>query len=194
MKNRLNLGLVIVIIGVLIFAPLARAGNFEMTPVVQSELEKEKAVIASWAADPVIIKAVQLQNKKGPIPGMTNDSWRLTRRSDPLIKALEENPAGRFLKAKVAAKESIFNKAFLNAAKGEKVAFLEKTTSYIHKGMPKFDVPFTQGKSWEGMPEFDESSQTYSIQISTPVLSKGQPIGVLIVGIFLSYLEKINKK
>jgi hypothetical protein len=125
---------------------------------------------------------------------MDNDTWKTTRRSDPVIMAFQDNPAGRYLKAKLEQEGSVFNEAFLSASKGEKVAFVEKTTSYIHKGKPKFDVPFTTGKSWQGEPEFDESSQTYAVQISTPVLSDGKPIGVLVVGVNLSYLEKFKKQ
>jgi hypothetical protein len=174
--------------------PMAHAGTFEITPAVQGQLDKEKAMIMSWASDPIIVKEVQLQNKKGPIPGMNNDTWKTTRRSDPVIKAFQDNPAGRFLKAKLDQDGSVFNEAFLSASKGEKVAFVEKTTSYIHKGNPKFDVPFTTGKTWQGEPGFDESSQTYAVQISTPVLSDGKPIGVLVVGVNLSYLEKFKKQ
>ena len=173
---------------------VAHAGNFEITPAVQGQLDKEKTAIVSWASDPVIVKEVQLQNKKGPLPGMDNDTWKTTRRSDPVIMAFQDNPAGRYLKAKLEQEGSVFNEAFLSASKGEKVAFVEKTTSYIHKGKPKFDVPFTTGKSWQGEPEFDESSQTYAVQISTPVLSDGKPIGVLVVGVNLSYLEKFKKQ
>ncbi|MBI1823328.1 MAG: hypothetical protein HY200_01850 [Nitrospirae bacterium] len=185
---------VFVMIGFLMFALSAHAGNFEMTPTVQAQLDKEKAVIASWASDPLIVKAVQLQNKKGPIPGIDNAAWKVTRRSDPVIKAFQENPVGQFLKDKIETKDSAFSEAFLSAGKGEKVAFVEKTTYYIHKGMPKFDIPFNEGKTWQGKPEFDESSQTYAVQVSTPILSEGKPIGVLVVGVNLSFLEKVSKK
>ncbi len=60
--------------------------------------------------------------------------------------------------------------------------------------MPKFDVPFSSGKSWQGQPEFDESSQTHQIQVSVPVLSGAKPVGVLVVGVSLTKLEKVTKK
>ena len=71
------------------------------------------------------------------------------------------------------------------------MAFVEKTSSYIHNGQPKFDVPFSSGKAWQGKPEFDESSQAYAVQVSVPVLAEGKPIGVLVVGV---NLEKVTKK
>jgi hypothetical protein len=183
-----------VVMALLLVASFARAQNTEMNPAIQAELDKEKAEIASWASNPLIVKEVQEQNKRGPVAGLDNDKWKATPASDPKIKAFQENPAGHFLKEKLQAKESIFTEAFLNGSNGEKVAFVEKTTYYIHKGMPKFEVPFRKGAAWQGKPEYDESSQTYSIQISAPVLSDGKPIGVLVVGVKLASLEKLKKK
>ena len=182
-----------VLMGLLVFTPFAGAQNTEMNPAIQAELDKEKGVIAAWASNPVIVKEVQEQNKKGPIAGLDNDKWKSIPGSDPKIKAFEESPAGRFLKEKIQAKESIFTEAFLSGSNGEKVAFAEKTTYYTHKGMPKFEVPFRKGAPWQGKPEFDESTQTYSIQIATPVLSDGKPSGVLVVGVKLASLEKLKK-
>jgi hypothetical protein len=164
-----------------------------MTPAVQAELDRQKGVIASWAADPVVVTAVKEQNGRGPLAGMDNPKWKTTRRSDPMVKALQTNAAGALLKRELE-KQPIFSEAFLNGNRGEKVAFVEKTTSYIHAGQAKFDVPFGTGKSWQGKPEFDESSQTYAIQISVPVLDGDKPIGALVVGVNLSELAKSAKK
>jgi hypothetical protein len=125
---------------------------------------------------------------------MDNAKWKGTRRTDPLVTGFQSNAAGQFLKARLAESQGAVSEAFLNAAQGEKVAFAEKTTSYIHKGSAKFDVPFTTGKPWQGKPEFDESSQTYAIQISVPVMADGKTIGALVVGVNLSHLEKVAKK
>jgi hypothetical protein len=125
---------------------------------------------------------------------MDNATWKTTRRSDPTVKGFQANPAGQFLKAKLEATGGTISEAFLSAARGEKVAFVEKTTSYIHQGQAKFDVPFTTGKPWQGKAEFDESSQTYAIQLSIAVLVDEKPSGALVVGVNLSTLEKTSKK
>jgi hypothetical protein len=174
--------------------PTALAASFDMTPALQAELDRQKAMVASWAADPVLVAAVREQNGKGPIAEMDSGKWKSTRRSDPLVKAFQANPAGQALRARLEASAGVFTEAFLNAAQGEKAAFAEKTTSYIHKGQAKFDVPFTTGRAWQGKPEFDESSQAYAIQISVPVLDGGKPIGALVVGVSLSHLEKVARK
>lgn len=177
----------------LMLSASVHAAKFAITPPMQATLDKQKVAIADWASNPVIVKAVQVQNKKGPIAGMDNSKWKATRRSDPLIAELQSNEAGMFLKSKLDTGQSIYNEAFLNAAAGEKVAFVEKTSSYIHKGAPKFDVPFSTSVAWQGSPEFDESSQTYAIQLSVPVNADGKAIGVLVVGMSLSQLEKTAK-
>jgi len=185
----------LVLVGALgLFAIEAAAASFEITPAIQAELEKQKAVVAKWAASPAIVSAVAEQNRKGPIAGMDNAKWKVTRRTDPMVTGFQSNAAGQFLKARLAESQGAVSEAFLIAAQGEKVAFYEKTTSYIHRGSSKFDVPFNTGKSWQGKPEFDESSQTYAIQISVPILAEGKAIGALVVGVNLSYLEKVAKK
>jgi hypothetical protein len=182
---------VMTVVGLLTLA--GPAGALEITPAVQAELDKQKVVVAAWAADPAVVAAVRAQNAKGPIEGMDNAKWKTVRRSDPTVKGFQDNPAAKVLKSRVEAGSGAFNEAFLSGAQGEKVAFVDKTTSYIHKGQAKFDVPFGTGKAWQGKPEFDESSQTHAVQVSVPVMDGGKVIGALVVGVNLSHLEKIAK-
>ena len=72
-------------------------------------------------------------------------------------------------------------------AKGGKVGFLNKPTSWSHLGKPKHDVPMS-GHVWQGKLELDKSSGARQIQIAVPVLKDNQPIGSLVVGISLSDL------
>ena len=190
----MKLGVVVrcVVLGVALFFPATGlAQGFQITPGVQADLDKHKEAVARWAADPVIVNAVKEQNGKGPIAGMDNPAWKTTRRSDPVVKAFQASAAGQYLKGRVQDSGGAFGEAFLSGSHGEKVAFVEKTSSYTHTGQAKFDVPFSSGKAWQGKPEFDESSQIYAIQLSVPVLAEGKPIGVLVVGV---NLEKIAKK
>lgn len=169
-----------------LLATLAWAA-FEITPAVQKELDQTIEAVKGWAAAPAIVSAVAVQNQKGPIPGMDNAKWKTVRRSDDLIKGFQSNDAAKLLKQKLDESQGLYSEAFLSASQGEKVAFVEKTSSYLHKGQPKFDMPFG-GKPWQGQPEFDESSQTHQIQVAVPVLADGKPIGVLVVGVNLTKL------
>jgi hypothetical protein len=168
--------------------------TFEISPAVQVEIDKQKTVIAAWAASPEVVNAVREQNARGPIPKMDNAKWKATRRADLLVRGFQMSPAGRFLKRKLDESGVTYSEAFLNGARGEKAAFVEKTTSYIHKGQPKFDVPFQSGQAWQGKPELDDSSQMYMLQLAVPVLDQAKPIGVLVVGVNVSHLERIAKR
>jgi hypothetical protein len=147
-----------------------------------------------WAGSPIVVEAVLAQNQNGPIPGMDNAKWKTVPEKDAIVQGFINNEAAKFLKAEMAKTDGICTGAFLNAANGEKVAFTDKTGSYIHKGSAKFDVPFTTGKVWQGKPELDDSGKIYEIQISVPVLFDGKPIGALVVEIDGTKLEALAKK
>lgn len=167
---------------------LALDSTFRITPEIRSQLDTQKRVLAQWAKEPTVVAAVRAQNTKGPIPGLTNRKWRSLKPNDPTVTAFQQNPAGVLLTRKMAASKGLFNELFLCAAQGEKVAFVEKPTTYLHKGEPKFDVPMS-GKPWEGVPEFDKSSHSHAVQISTPVFDKGKPVGVLVGGVSMRVMK-----
>lgn len=188
-------GLGTVVMAVMLAASALPARAFEITPAVQAELDRQKAAVAAWAADPLVIGAVREQNGRGPIAGMDNAKWKTVRRSDLLVQAMIAAPAGVFLKQRIDASAGALDKAFISAARGEKVAFAEKTISYLHKGQEKFDAPMSTGKPWQmAKPWFDESLQGYAIQVAAPVLDGGKVIGVIVASVPLAHLEKIAKK
>ena len=112
-----------------------------------------------------------------------------------MVQGLAGNAAGQFLRKKIESSSGTLDKVFLNGAQGEKVAFAEKTISYIHKGQEKFDVPMSTGKPWQmTKPWFDESLQAYAIQVAVPVVDGGKAIGVLVASVPVTYLERVAKK
>jgi len=168
------------------------ASVFKVMEDIQQKITWQVWNANGWAASPVVVEAVLAQNKKGPIPGMDNAKWKKVPESDAIVQDFIKNEAGKFLQSELGKTEGICVSAFLNAAQGEKVAFTDKTGSYIHKGSAKFDVPFTTGKTWQGKPELED--KVYLIQISVPVLSDGKPIGALVVEIDGSKLEGLANK
>ena len=165
---------------------------FAVMEEVQKNITWQVWNATGWAASPVVVEAVLAQNAKGPIPGMDNKKWGTVPESDPIVQGFINNEAGKFLASEIAGTNGTCVGAFLNAAQGEKVAFTDKTGSYIHKGSAKFDVPFTTGKNWQGSPALEDN--VYLIQISVPVLSEEKPIGALVVEIDGSKLEAMAKK
>lgn len=170
-------------VALLVALPSFLRADLKVTPGLQAKLDQTRVKILELARDPVLIEALVLQNQMGPLSEMTPRLWRRQRRSSKRIKAFQKNPAGKLLRNFVRESGGEFSEAFLSAERGEKAAFFEKTTSYIHKGQPKFDVPFGTGEVWQGQPEFDESSQKYQVQISVPVRKRSKTLGVLVVGV-----------
>jgi len=159
-----------------------------ITPDIQARIDVQKRVVAKLAANSTLVSAVREQNKKGPIAGMTNKSWKKLDANDPLVHSFQTNAAGKLLAAKISSSNGVYRELFLNASQGEKVAFTDKTSDYLHSGNEKFDLPMT-GAVWQGKPEFDKSSHSYVIQIAAPVRGGGKPIGVLVAGLSMKTLE-----
>ena len=138
----------------------------------------------TWAADPNLVKAVAAQNTSLPAEyaAMTQEKWETLSDVDPLVRALTKNAASQVLRDK---KTDALTEAFVSDAKGLKVAFLTKSTSWSHSGKPKHDVPMT-GQTWQGKLELDKSSGARQIQVSVPIQQDGKPIGSLVIGVSLS--------
>ena len=168
--------------------------DFEVTPDIQEQVTQKIWLANGWAGSTPVVDAVLAQNQKGPIPGMDNPKWKTVPENDAVVQAFIKNEASAFLREELEKTDGIVTGAFLNAALGEKVAFTEKTGSYIHKGSPKFDAPFTGGKAWQGKPELDDSGKTYEIQVAVPVQSDGKTSGVLVGEINATKLAEITKK
>lgn len=167
--------------------------KFTITAEVQQQIDAWKTQAKTWAADKTIVECVTAQNGKGPIDGMDEKKWKTLKRRSPEIEAFQKNPAAQAMAKAASTTNGLVSEMFLSAAKGEKAAFLEKTSSYIHAGKAKFDVPFAKLAAWQGEPEFDESTQTFAIQLAVPVLDPKdakKAVGVLVVGINLTELAK----
>ncbi len=170
------------------------ASVFEIMKDIQQQITFQTWSAQGLASSPAIVNAVLAQNQKGPIPGMDNAKWKTVPENDQIVQGFIKNQAADAIREMMAKTDGIVTGAFLNAAQGEKVAFTDKTGSYIHKGSAKFDAPFTSGKAWQGPPELDDSGKVYEIQVAVPVQSEGKNIGVLIIEINGSKLEAMAKK
>ena len=174
-------------------ASRARA-TFEMTAALQKELDRHVATIKAMALDPTLVKAVFWEGKKGPIAGMDNEKWKSIRRSDDLVRSFLGGEAGKLLAKKLETSNGIYVRAFVCGSRGEQIASTEKTDYYLFGGQPRFDVPFTTAMTWQGPPELDADSDAHDVQIAAPVIASGKTIGVLVVGVNLTKLEKTAGK
>lgn len=164
--------------------------TFEMTAALQKELDRHVEKIKAIALDPVLVKAVFWEGKKGPIAGMDNEKWKSMRRSDELVRSFLGGEAGKLLAKKLEGSNGIYVRAFVCGSRGEQIASTEKTESYLYGGQPRFDIPYTTSMTWQGPPELDADSDAHDVQIAAPVIASGRTIGVLVVGVNLTKLGK----
>lgn len=159
-----------------------------IAPATQTKIDAQIKIIATWAADPVLIEAVRAHNTGVPPDqaALNQEKWKSLTVLDPLVRGFTKNPAGVFLKSQ---KNDLVTEAFVSDAAGLKVGFVAKTTNWSHKGKEKHDVPMT-GKSWQGPVEVDESSGQQQLQVAVPVLDGGKPIGSLVVGLSITKLSQ----
>lgn len=111
--------------------------------------------------------------------------------SSPLIKELQENKAGNFLKNIIIQQADVYSEAFLTDNQGANVAAYPATSDYWQGDEEKFTASFNggQGQVFIGPVEFDESTKANAVQISVPMEYNDETIGVLVIGVKVSVLE-----
>jgi hypothetical protein len=143
-----------------------------------AKVETYKKKLVTWAADPVIVKAVKDANANGGlIPGMTNGKWDELADNDPQVTATLVTPASKLVKQWEADKG--INKLFVRDAKGNMVAGSGKSLVYNAAARPPVKEAM-KGKPWSATEiRPDPTTQIKSVHLSAPVLDGGNVIGVI---------------
>ena len=159
----------------------------EMGPKMRKLVENRVRLVERMAADPIIVKALREQNqvdKSLDEIKRIDEQWQ-SGQNDDFALGLQKNTAGKLLRKKVRSNKMIYTEAFLCDKRGAVVGEYPKTSDYWQGDEEKFSACFNSanGKVFIGPLESDESSQSYSVQISVPVKDGGKTIGVLVMGI-----------
>jgi hypothetical protein len=162
----------------------------ELGRLLRSKVES----VEELAANEAVVRAVRRHNERKLTPEQIaeiDEEWTNGADSIPIKKSLEENEVGRYFKSMIDFNEAIYSEAFLAGANGANVAAYPATTDYWQGDEAKWIEAYAGGRGevYIGSIEFDESSRTNAIQISVPVMDEGRAIGVLIVGVKLTYLQ-----
>jgi hypothetical protein len=175
-----------VLVGLVVAAASVLAAP-ALDPALQAKVDEQVKYAQGWASDPAIVAAVKAVNAGAPAANkaMTQEKWATLQPFDAFVLSFSGNPVGQFLKTK---KNQVISEAFVSAADGTKVGFLQKTSSWSHKGKPKHDVPMT-GKTWQGEIETDASTGLQQIQVAVPVMDGGKAIGSVVVGLQVARLK-----
>ena len=158
------------------------------------ELLKVKIrTVETLAFHPKLINATRQQNAQNlsiDAIKQRDEEWAGTEELTPFKRSLQINKAGKVLRRLIDDNPS-FNEAFLTDNQGANVAAYPATSDYWQGDEEKWTASFNngEGKIFIGDLERDDSTQTVAVQVSAPVLDRGETVGVLVVGVSLSYLE-----
>ncbi len=181
--------------GVAVAAPANPSGNGGFTQVQLRRLLRTKIeTISEIANNEVVVSAVRRQNRRSLSQGKIEEidaAWQATNDDTPFKTSLQENEAGRYFQSLIDFNESIYTEAFLTDRRGANVAAYPATTDYWQGDEEKWGASFNDGAGevFVGRIEFDQSTKTNAIQISVPIMDGDEAIGVLIVGIRLTYVQ-----
>jgi len=157
-------------------------------------LEQAKTVV-TMAARESIVHAVEEHNALGLVMDeiLRRDKRWISSNSTVAFKIkLQENRSGVILKSMVLRNRAMYSEAFLTGNQGANVGAYPATSDYWQGDEDKFIIAFNKGNGRLLITpvEFDNSSGTYAAQVAAPVVdNKGVTIGVLFVGIKLSYAK-----
>ena len=184
----------LIMAGVLAFSTLSLSQESLSQSQIQDVIKDKISGVVKMGTHSLIVKAVMEQNAKSlslDTIKKTDDEWKATKDLTPFKISLQKTPVGNFLKRKMELNKSIYSEAFLTDNQGANVTAFPATSDYWQGDESKWTESFNNGdgKVYIGDVELDESSGSYATQVSVPVNKNGKTIGVLVIGIKLSYIE-----
>jgi len=155
--------------------------------------------IAAFAADPVLIDAINAQNAMSSSYDQAkidelDAQWRaeVGAASKPLIDATLANAASQYLVGVQEESLGKYTEIFAMDAKGLNVAQSTLTSDYWQGDEDKFTASYGAGAGSVhiGEIEQDESTQAFQSQVSIPISdpATGELIGAITVGVDVSML------
>ncbi len=178
----------------LLVLPVVSQAEVELTDAQIEELLDVKIRFATHMAyQPNIIRAVEAQNGKKLTLAEIKERDQMwidaNGGSNALIRAITRNDIARYLKRRVENNTAI-DEVFITDNQGANVAAYPPTSDYWQGDEGKFTSSFNNGdgKVFIGPLEQDASTNKTLVQISTPIVSNNQTIGVLIMGVSVDYL------
>lgn len=153
-----------------------------------------KSVLADYGKNPTIVNAVKKQNAKNMKLADIQDTdkkWIQTVGVDEFMSSIMNNECANYLKT-VQSRYGFILEIFVMDNKGANVAMTDKTSDYWQGDEDKFIKTYNKGNGSIHFSdeEFDESTQTYLIQVSVPVMSNGKAIGAITFGIDLGSFDQ----
>lgn len=179
----------------LLFLPGLLQAESDLTAEQIEDLLAVKIRFATHMAfNPSIIRAVEEQNSSTLALAeikQRDETWKNAGdNSNPLIRDITQNDVARYFQRRVENNGAI-DEVFLTDNQGANVAAFPPTSDYWQGDEEKWTASYNNGNGvvFIGPLEFDDSTRKTQVQISAPVISKDQTIGVLVLGVSVDYLQ-----
>jgi hypothetical protein len=154
----------------------------------------------TWSSNPVLLAAVRSQNGANSGLGQAqilalDSQWRqeVGMAAQPTISPVLNAPASEILREYVAASDGLISEFYMMDKLGMNVAVASVSTDYWQGDEEKFTASYLLGNGAVHVSDvdFDESSQTFSVQVSFTLTDPfdGTPIGAMTVGLNAEALD-----
>lgn len=165
----------------------ARSQAFEAKKIAKDEIPKIRALICqSPVVQKEILQANQLHQSSEEIQEL-DERWKNTVGEPDFILKFQKNECGQYLKKIKTEKLPYLAEIFVMDHQGGIVCQTDKTSDFWQGDETKWQAVFGKGENsyYIADPHFDESSQSFTLQVSLPIYNERQPIGTVTVGIDL---------
>jgi hypothetical protein len=160
---------------------------------IEDLLEVKIRFASHMAYNPIVIRAVEAQNSQSISLAeikQRDESWKNAEgSSNALIRRITKNEIARYFQRRVENNTAI-DEVFLTDNQGANVAAYPPTSDYWQGDEDKWSLSFNDGdgKVFIGPLELDASTNKTQVQISAPIVSNEETIGVLILGVSVDYI------
>ena len=183
-----------IIAAMLLVLPTVSQAEIELSDEQIEELLDVKIRFATHMAfQPNIIRAVEAQNGQQLSLAQIKERDEMwigaNGGSNSLIREITRNDIARYLQRRVENNTAI-DEVFITDNQGANVAAYPPTSDYWQGDEGKWTSSFNDGsgKIFIGSLEKDASTNKSRVQISAPIVSNDETIGVLIMGVSVDYI------
>ncbi|PKN27952.1 MAG: hypothetical protein CVU64_15030 [Deltaproteobacteria bacterium HGW-Deltaproteobacteria-21] len=179
-----------VVAGLFIFT----AGSaFAAEKAPQKVVDLANSSLVKLGSDPVIVQAVKQENSKGKTLAQIQEmdkKWMATAGIDDFMKAIMDSDCGKHIRT-FQKSEPYYAEIFVMDNQGANVAMTDKTSDYWQGDEAKFKESYKGGAGAVhiGDVKFDDSTQSYLVQVSIPVKDGDKVIGAITIGVDVDKLK-----
>lgn len=172
-------------------------------PAIVAKIDAIDArILRPLLTDPALIAAIQAQNQTSAALSdadimALDTAWRaeVGTATTPTISKVQAVPASALLRDAKAASEGLIAEIFAMDDRGLNVAMSDVTSDYWQGDEAKWQETFLKGADARHLSDvdFDESTQSYTVQVSLPVVdpATAKPIGAVTFGIDVEALDAL---